>query len=371
MQKWRAVRLLLICLSLFVCFVNTHARAQQSGHLYKVYNKERRVGFIDRTGKLVIDFNRLPADVRVGDFSEGLASICFANADGSCRGIGFIDETGKVVIKPRFTTAREFSEGLAFVRSKEGSGFINRRGEMSIKLKGIEATEFHEGLAAAWIRRGWGFIDRSGKLITKDEYSRVENFSEGLAAVAVGFGRGAKYGFINKQGETVIPLQFSPPLGHHDGIEFLGRFSEGLVVVKVGNLYGYMDKRGQFVIRPRFVSAREFSEGLASVQTEDWKAGYIDKSGNWVITLNGGLGYNFKEGLAPVAFVKEGAMAKHGYIDRTGKVVIEPRFEGAFEFIDGVAEVYVVEEVTSPSGRHAEGKTAYINRAGNYIWRPQ
>lgn len=35
--------------------------AQPSRHLYRVTNKDKKVGFIDKTGKLVIGFDRLPA----------------------------------------------------------------------------------------------------------------------------------------------------------------------------------------------------------------------------------------------------------------------------------------------------------------------
>lgn len=335
-------------------------------------NGDGRFGFIDKTGKLVIDFKRLPAGALVGEFSEGLASLCLRDdRGGGCLGFGFIDENGKVVIAPRFIRAGRFSEGLAYVETKEGAGFINHQGEMVIKLNEEEDREFIEGLAAVRTGLGWSFIDRSGKLITKERYTRVENFSEGLAAVSIGTGGGAKYGFINKAGEMVIQPQFLPRLGHHDYIAYLSRFAEGLARVKVNNLYGYIDRRGEFVIKPQFRDAEDFSEGLASVEAEDGKRGYIDKSGRVVLTLrDAARGESFKEGLAVALFIIAGK-PKYGYIDRTGKVVIEPRFDSAFEFIEGVAEVYVVVEVTTPAGLQAQGKSAYINRAGNFIWKPQ
>src|SRR5688500_7036548 len=242
--------------------------------LYRVHNKDK-VGFIDRTGKIVIDFDRFSPGTFVGDFSEGLASVCFPNAEqNGCSSTGYIDQTGTMVLALRFKSAHEFSGGLALVQTETASSFIDPRGEIAFTVSYKHATSFHEGLAAVLTPEGWGFIDRTGTFISKDRYKRVERFSEGLAAVANWFGETAKYGFINKKGEIAIPLRFDPPLGFHGYILDLGRFSEGLAAIRVGNLYGYTNKKGRIVIPPRFLNAAEFSEGLASVITPEGQTGY-------------------------------------------------------------------------------------------------
>src|ERR687896_617122 len=77
---------------------------QSSRHLHKVTNKDNKVGFIDKTGKLVIGFDRLPAGAEVGSFAEGFAPICFLNKSPTLYSMrcGYIDETGRIVIPPRF-----------------------------------------------------------------------------------------------------------------------------------------------------------------------------------------------------------------------------------------------------------------------------
>lgn len=66
-------------------------------------------------------------------------------------------------------------------------------------------------------------------------------------------------------------------------------FSEGLAAVQVGSAseqwgrWGYIDKSGRMAIQPAYIDTREFSNGLAAVQSgELW--GYIDKQGAWVLT---------------------------------------------------------------------------------------
>jgi hypothetical protein len=342
---------------------------QSSRQLYKVTNKDNKVGFIDKTGKLVIDFDRLPAKTEIGNFSEGFASICFWDKPPSIYSLhcGYIDETGKVVIPPRFVLSSQFSEGLAWIRTETFVGFINHLGNVAFELPDSFSMGFQEGLAAVATQTGWGFIDKTGKFISPKRYDQVEGFSDGLAAVAEGRWQEAKYGFIDKTGEVAIPLKFDPRQGQIESMS-LSRFTEGLAPVMFGNLYGYIDHKGNTVISPIFRDAGQFSEGLASITTADGQKGYIDKAGLFVIKLTSGRGGQFIDGLATLAVEIDGR-TKMGYIDRTGKTIIEPRFDAAFDFIDGVAKVYFSEKVTSASGPVTRTGYGYIDKTGRFVWR--
>ena len=76
-------------------------------------------GFIDKTGKLVID----PQFDGAGNFAEGLARVSIGNK------WGFIDKTGKYVINPQFDGAGNFAEGLACVKLGNKIGWINKTGK--------------------------------------------------------------------------------------------------------------------------------------------------------------------------------------------------------------------------------------------------
>jgi hypothetical protein len=388
--------------------------------LYPVFERdkttwEKKIGFINNTGKLVIGFDRSPKRIEgVFEFHEGRAAMYVTKEKvdpySLYYAMGYLDETGKVVIEPRFDEARDFSEGLAYVTSKEFRGFIDRDGKAVIKIDG-EAKDFHEGLAAVkasgtsqW--GGWGYIDRSGKWVIKPQYELADDFSEGLAQVMVD----RKLGFINKKGEMIIPPRFGArPVNYVWLRQFdTSRFSEGLAAVMLGDLYGYINKKGNFVIPPQFSHAQEFSEGLAWVVTGDEttyaekKAGWIDKTGRWVVTSvngrpfssglpefmtykNDSFDWRYSEGLVPfIAY--EGERASWGYMDRKGrvvikpiivlyeaysvsvagtccesKVVIEPRGHTVGPFLGGVARVDFY------SGR--EKDYGYINKNGHFIWR--
>ena len=45
--------------------------------------------------------------------------------------------------------------------------------------------------------------------------------------------------------------------------ERVGQFAEGLTVARISETWGYINKTGEWGIRTSYVSARNFSEGLA------------------------------------------------------------------------------------------------------------
>ncbi|ECR3642583.1 WG repeat-containing protein, partial [Campylobacter coli] len=59
-------------------------------------------------------------------------------------------------------------------------------------------------------------------------------------------------------------------------------FWEGLAGVKLNGKWGFIDKNGEFAIKPNFDDAWYFREGLAKVGLNG-KYGLIDKSGKIVI----------------------------------------------------------------------------------------
>jgi DNA-binding transcriptional regulator/RsmH inhibitor MraZ len=371
-MKIRFAPLILVCLNVLVVYSQPSGRRPAPRHLYQVSIRdersgEKRFGFIDKTGKLAIGFDRLSRKAEaVGDFHDGRAVIYFKKEDGNpdvnAFSVGYIDETGRMVIPARFDAAFDFSEGLAYVESKGTGAFINRQGQTVITLpKKMSAAldsfayGFHEGRAAVRIDGDYGFVDRTGRLLCKG-YTRVASFSEGLAAVAVDWGIPAKYGFINTKGELVIPARFAAVLAGHN-IGALSHFSEGLASVRVGEEYGFIDKSGQFVIPLKFSFAGDFSEGLAFVRVGE-QAGYINKSGEWAITSEEKIlkGEKFKEGLAAVGFDRG-----TGYLNHTGKIIIQPQFLEGGEFVGGVAAI---------DFRMAPG-LYYIDKTGKAIWPPE
>ncbi|WP_218082504.1 WG repeat-containing protein [Anthocerotibacter panamensis] len=307
-------------------------------------------GFIDLNGNLIIK----PQFDSVGPFSEGRAWVVVGMK------FGYIDLTGKIVIRPQYADAQDFSQGLAAVKQgkapHEGYGFIDCSGKVVVPLTLNEVTNFSGGLAAVNQLGNISYIDPTGKpLISLRLYnsgiygdSDTFLFYEGLAPAIVD--KDLNYGYIDKNFKFVIPVRFN---WEKDGPP--RRFSAGLLVIKLAGKYGYLDKANTIAIPPQFEMAMLFSEGLAAVKIAG-KYGYIDRKGQVVIEPQFEEVNVFSEGLAAV---KVGN--KVGYINRVGKLVIPAQFEynSSFDsmFKKGVAKVYL------------NGKPAYIDSMGNFIWR--
>jgi hypothetical protein len=221
---------------------------ERPSQLYRVSVDDKsggsRVGFIDKTGKLVISFDQLPSTaLGVADFHEGRARFWLKRAKGTAGvdyAMGYIDETGKVIIEPSFDAANDFSDGLAYVETKGARGFINRQGKMVIKLNRLEVadlsvTHFHEGMAAAQNKVGtWGYIDRSGSLAIKPRYWFADDFSEGVAWVITSDRK--KIGWIDKSGQWAVTAVNGQPFSESESgliasrrdTSFSMKFSEGL-----------------------------------------------------------------------------------------------------------------------------------------------
>jgi hypothetical protein len=64
-----------------------------------------------------------------------------------------------------------------------------------------------------------------------------------------------KYGFINEQGELVFDIT----------CEYISSFHSGFAKVKQNGKYGFVDKKGTFVIDPMYVTAGDYAEGMIVV----------------------------------------------------------------------------------------------------------
>ena len=93
---------------------------------------------------------------------------------------GYIDKNGKVVIDFKYDFASEFSEGLARVKKGEKYGYIDKNGNVVIDFIYDDADNFSDGLARvkqvikydsdknAENKEMWKYIDKDGKVVLQD-----------------------------------------------------------------------------------------------------------------------------------------------------------------------------------------------------------
>jgi len=214
----------------------------------ELYSTSNPSGFIDKSGKLVIE-NKFKY---AGDFHEGLAIVGIYGVDT----YGFINKKGEIVINAQYENACPFSEGMAAVMKNGKWGFIDKTGKMIIEPKFDNIADFSEEMAAVKIDKKYGFINEKGNLVIEAKYDRVGRFSLGMAAVGIKEGYAYKWGFINKHDELVIPFRFT---GYSAPV-----FENGLALVE---------------ITVNEASQNEWNKGkMIDVK----KLGYINMKGEWV-----------------------------------------------------------------------------------------
>ncbi|MBA4026870.1 MAG: hypothetical protein C0473_01370 [Cyanobacteria bacterium DS3.002] len=267
-----------------------------------ICSRRYRIGLIDRSGKFITQ----PKYEQFEPISEGRRAF---RLDGQW---GFMDDNGKVVIEPKYAAVRAFSEGLAAVTEREWGGGFSRP-----------------------FPSAWGFIDKDGKLVIPHKYTSAGSFHDGLALVSENYHSisGKPEGFIDRTGKLKIPSNLALSGGFESCvavaslnkkcwlIDTTGRalsddsydqfgvaenkawrlIGEGLIPVKRGSLWGFIDTLGKNVIVPQFNKVWHFQEGLAVVEMKPGHLAYIDRQGKIQLDENYEKAGQFKDGLAIVA----------------------------------------------------------------------
>lgn len=315
-----------------------------------------RVGFIDRTGKLVIPFRLWSAY----PFSEGVASVYTGERGAVMNKRGDVisgDENGSL---PFF-----FHNGIGLEASYEDKNtYWNIAGEQVNPPQG--AISFTEGLARFEQNGKYGYVDIAGRIVVKPTYSWAGPFAQGVAAVRTADGTQSL--LLNAKGERVAKLPYSAKdETFGDGLILLVRYP--IKGDYVNAKYGYADRTGKIVIPMNYDHALTFSEGKAVVYTKDQGYAVIDTTGKTLFKLEAGLapaGSGFEEGLLPVVRNR-----KVGFVNDRGKLVIPARFGHAESFHNGLARVIFfdpyIPDIPQPDGPQYEG---YIDRSGKYVYGP-
>ncbi len=285
--------------------------------------------YLDESGNL-LPFKMERTSELPGFFQEGKAEVYTKSGK-----YGFIDLSGKLVVDTIYQAVSGFSDSLAFARRKGFNGYIDKNGKevLAIDEKYL-SSPFTDGIAMITDLEKWGAIDKTGKIVIPLEFSEIEFFKEGYAVAKKA--KNGRFGLIDKNGKFVIEPKY----------ETLGDICEGLLYYfdDKTEKWGYLNAKGEVVIKPIYENNGDFKEGLADVQNDIYNEGFIDKTGKQIIGFNFDEVYGFSEGLSvAVVMVEIGGVEtkRYGYIDKLGNWVFRPVFHGAMNFSDGKGLVLI------------------------------
>ncbi|MBU6454134.1 MAG: WG repeat-containing protein [Cyanobacteria bacterium REEB67] len=209
-----------------------------------------------------------------------------------------------------------------------------------------------------------GFIDKNGTLVLdasrlKPKPLGIGDYSEGLAVVKYKDG----FGCLNKTGEIIFKVPFRNLRSFHDGV---AAFSVGKSAAD--ERWGYINQKGDTVIKPAYTAAEDFSDEAAAVRlttaANGGKAGrwaYIDKTGTQIMKETFEEAQPFHEGLAPVK-----VDGKMGCINRIGRFVVPPNYDAVYAVDHGTI---VAAHGTGISGKDPDQSLEYYSQDGSIFSR--
>jgi len=348
--------------------------SEQNRHVFPVA-RDGKIGFIDQNGNLLLpceysmytqpemrdsarEFRFRQAEVIANDLSledmdERNTHGYFCYLPQFCTNhdriipivkngkVGFLHESGTVLVEPRYTGASFFSCGRAWVSDENGKYlFLDKTGK--ILMDEIEDAGFHGGIHGKH-EICWGPTTRLCP-IKKD----------------------GKWGCMDWSGKLVIPCRFDKisPIGDSSLVTvYTKEAGQSLLVQRVadrnGNIYDctfvYRLDEENFLLRNRQTGGcRIFNEKKGWTTSQEYKD---------VGMLSEGLFY-----------FQDPKTGKYGYMDENENVVIPPRFCIAYNFRNGLALVGMEGEglvmMTDSAGFPLMGKFGYINKAGEFVWKP-
>ena len=228
-------------------------------------------------------------------------------------------------------------------------GYCDREGKTVIPVRFEQARPFREGLAYVSTGDNWCLIDRSGRVVVRlpQDFTCTSDFSDGMAAVVRGatlnvdFLQGGRWGYVDRDGRVAGWLR-SPPVDDWP----LNNFSDDRAAVRVGDKWGFLDKKVELRVEAKFDEVRPFSEGVAAVRVgKDWR--YIDADGRPAVPGRFNAAGGFSAALAPVTRGDRSA-----FIDRSGREVFRIRGDWGEQtrFSEHLAAVHLTPRGQAPAG---------------------
>jgi hypothetical protein len=199
----------------------------------------------------------------------------------------------------------------------------------------------------------WGYANLKGDMVIPAQFDKCYEFtSAGYAVIYESKGR--QYYFINTKGEKLDTEIKGFKLMDGFGFDLKG-FEDGLVPVKSGEKWGYLNTAGKLAIPAKYDHVTDFSGGYAPVK----------KGEQFVIINTGGEETPVEAGVVDVKPFSESlapfraADKSFGFVDEQGRIVVSAKFESVGYFHEGLAWAKTPEKTVG-----------FINKQGEWVIKP-
>ncbi|MDE7426413.1 MAG: WG repeat-containing protein [Muribaculaceae bacterium] len=176
--------------------------------LFAVRKKEEsKVDVVNKDGEVLFTLPKKEYSINSA-ICEGMLRIYTYDEENYESKYGFMDKEGNIVVKPSYTDATDFNEGLAIVGKDEKYSIIDKTGAVVAKLPSsvVPLDGFYFGMARA--RKGedsWGFVNHEGEF-TKfpAKVDRIRSYNDDYVVVE----KDDKEGVMTHDGEVIIRCKY-------------------------------------------------------------------------------------------------------------------------------------------------------------------
>lgn len=274
-----------------------------------------------------------------------------------------------------------FSEGLAVVSKNGLYGYIDTSGNIVIPINFVEATSFRDGIAQVSLEDEdntsyKALIDTQGNIVFdyrdyQDKYTEMFDYSEGLIGVSKheeSYDKNeTSYGFINIDGEVVIPLQ------NEWEIQPETTFSDGVAWVKKDKSWYIINNKGERQTSSDSLplqSVSAFHEGYAIGETPTWDTVIVDSKGGatrFMLPSKPDYLGDCSQGLFAYGIDYGGYSSDYGYANVDGDRIIDLSdydVTTLSDFNEDLAVVFF-------KGKDEKSYCTYIDKSGEFVLEPQ
>jgi len=258
--------------------------------------------------------------------------------------LGYIDSLGNEVFSGKFDMLNEnYTCGLALFRKGSKYGYLDINGNIIFKTNKYWG-QFSENLLPVEEKGRFYYLNIHGQKaleLSKLEFpkgmqiNQVYNFYSGLALVKLKdvFSEDLLYGFINKNGQWAIKPVFHHATSFMEGVSYVIKEKKSYFMNNRGELFTQLVDKNAGITQEGESDLFDHSEGITLIYPKD-SVTYINRKGERICSRMFQRANEFSDGMAAIQLND-----KWGFCDTTGNIVIQPQYYVRSNFREGLAPV--------------------------------
>ncbi len=221
-------------------------------------------------------------------------------------------------------------------------------------LENVTLVSASEGRILFSDDSGYGYLDYDGNVVIPAQFENAEAFQDGIAKVTTEDG----VAFIDLSGEKVFTLNDIAEQQNIDVADlYLYDFSNGFARIDNYDSIGYINTKGELVVPfDKYYDGNNFGDALALVYDDDYNNYFIKSDGTLAFEPDSDYDYSSFSGNRAIVYDYESG--QYGFVDESGKLAVPFILDDAFDYVGNLA---IFEE---------DGKYGILNKKGTVILKP-